>query len=74
MLGIRKGWEGLVHYNPEDPTTHSDHVTVLTRARVRDIDRTAGSYLHSSRIDPGRVSPSILPSFFGALCRSEEER
>jgi 6-phosphofructokinase 1 len=70
-IGIRKGWEGLVRYNPEDPTTHSDNVTVLTAGRVRDIDRLGGSYLHSSRIDPGRVDPKVLPRFFGQLCQSD---
>jgi 6-phosphofructokinase len=69
-IGVRKGWEGLMRYNPEDPTTHADNVIVLTLSRVRDIDRTGGSYLHSSRIDPGRVSPRLIPSFFGSLCES----
>jgi 6-phosphofructokinase len=71
-IGIRKGWEGLVRYNPENPTTHSDNVTLLTPARVRDIDRLGGSYLHSSRIDPARVAPQVLPSFFGSLRQSAE--
>ncbi len=71
-VGVRKGWEGLMRYNPEDPTTHADNVIVLTLSRVRDIDRTGGSYLHSSRIDPSRVSPRLIPSFFGSLCQSTQ--
>jgi 6-phosphofructokinase 1 len=36
VLGIRKGWEGLMRYNPEDRGTHADNVIVLARSRVRD--------------------------------------
>jgi 6-phosphofructokinase 1 len=36
---------------------------VLTKARVRDIDRVAGSFLHSSRVEPARVSRQSVPVF-----------
>jgi 6-phosphofructokinase 1 len=62
-IGIRKGWEGLIHYNPDDPSTYSDHFIELTKNMVRPIDRTPGSYLHSSRIDPRKVHPSKIPDF-----------
>ena len=71
-IGVRKGWEGLMRYNPEDPTTHTENVIALTRSRVRDIDRLGGSYLHSSRIDPSQVSPTLIPSFFGPLSGSSK--
>lgn len=67
VLGIRKGWEGLMCYNPEDPSSHADNVVVMSRGRVRDVDRLPGSYLHSSRLNPGRVQPKRLPAFFAGL-------
>jgi 6-phosphofructokinase 1 len=67
VLGIRKGWEGLMRYNPEDPTTHADNVIALSKSRVRDVDRMPGSYLHSSRLDPSQVNPRAVPAFFGPL-------
>jgi 6-phosphofructokinase 1 len=63
VIGIRKGWEGLMQLNPKDPTTQSDNAMVLTKTRVRDVDRTPGSFLHSSRLDPARVSPQLVPLF-----------
>lgn len=50
-IGVRKGWEGLVNYNPADPSTYSENFIELTKNMVRPIDRTPGSFLHSSRFD-----------------------
>jgi 6-phosphofructokinase 1 len=63
VIGIRKGWEGLLHYDPENPDTHAANAMIMTKSRIRDIDRTAGSFLHSSRLDPHQVSPEAVPSF-----------
>jgi 6-phosphofructokinase len=63
VVGIRKGWEGLMYYQPENATTHADNVMILNKARVRDIDRMGGAYLHSSRLHPGHVNPEQLPVF-----------
>jgi len=50
-IGVRKGWEGLVRYNPNDPATYSENFIELTKNMVRPIDRTPGSFLHSSRFN-----------------------
>ncbi len=50
-IGVRKGWEGLVRYNPSDPSTYSENFIELTKNMVRPIDRTPGSFLHSSRFN-----------------------
>ena len=63
VIGIRKGWEGLLHYNPENPDTHAANTMIMTKSRIRDIDRIAGSFLHSSRLDPHQVNPEAVPSF-----------
>jgi 6-phosphofructokinase len=63
ILGIRRGWGGLVNYNPLDNTTFSDHVVPLTHANTRTIDRTGGTYLHTSRTNPGKVKPKEVPEF-----------
>jgi 6-phosphofructokinase len=63
VVGIRKGWEGLMYYQPENSTTHADNVMILTKSRVRDIDRWGGSFLHSSRLHPGQVPPEAVPAF-----------
>jgi 6-phosphofructokinase 1 len=55
-IGVRKGWEGLIRYNPSDPATYSENFIELTKNMVRPIDRTPGSFLHSSRFDPGTTT------------------
>ena len=61
VVGIRKGWEGLLRFDPTNPATHAENAMILTKTRVRDIDRVSGSFLHSSRVDPGYVSPQLAP-------------
>ncbi len=63
VLGIRRGWAGLLYFNPDDPTTQSEHVIPLDKSIVRTIDRTGGTFLHTSRTNPGRVAPDKAPSF-----------
>jgi 6-phosphofructokinase 1 len=62
IVGIRRGWGGLLWYNPEDPTTH-DFVMPLDKNKVRTVDRTGGTFLHTSRTNPGRVRPNEVPDF-----------
>jgi len=62
-IGIRKGWEGLINYNPNDPTTYSEHFIELTKNMVRPIDRTPGSFLHSSRFDPRETPRQLVADF-----------
>jgi 6-phosphofructokinase 1 len=62
-IGVRKGWEGLIHYNPHDPTTYSERFTELSKNTVRPIDRTPGSFLHSSRLEPRRTPRELVPEF-----------
>lgn len=62
-IGVRKGWEGLINYNPHDPTTYGEHFIELTKHIVRPIDRTPGSFLHSSRLNPKEAPRRLIPEF-----------
>jgi 6-phosphofructokinase 1 len=62
-IGVRKGWEGLIQYNPHDPSSYSDSFIELTKNMVRPIDRTPGSFLHSSRMEPRSVPRDQVPEF-----------
>ena len=62
-IGVRMGWEGLLSYNPADPSTYSESFIELTKNIVRPIDRTPGSFLHSSRVDVRKVPASKVPDF-----------
>ena len=63
VLGIRRGWAGLLNYNPEDPESFDGNLTLLDKQMVRTIDRSGGTYLHTSRTNPGVVRPEDLPEF-----------
>lgn len=63
VAGIRRGWGGLLNFDPSDPERSADHVVELDLARVRTVDRTGGTFLHTSRTNPGNVRPSEVPDF-----------
>ena len=63
VLGIRRGWGGLLETDPDDAEALDANVVSLTPARVRTIDRTGGTILHTSRTNPGRVRPGNVPDF-----------
>jgi ATP-dependent phosphofructokinase / diphosphate-dependent phosphofructokinase len=63
VLGIRRGWGGLLHADPDDPETVAANTVVLDPRTVRTIDRTGGTFLHTSRTNPARVDAADEPSF-----------
>ncbi len=63
VIGIRKGWGGLLNYNLDEPSTHDYYIRPLHANDVRTIDRTGGTFLHTSRTNPSRVSPDKVPDF-----------
>src|SRR5437763_9771673 len=62
VIGIRRGWEGLTHVNLEDPASRLRYILPLNRENTRTIDRTGGTYLHSSRTNPTKMKklPPVL--------------
>jgi 6-phosphofructokinase 1 len=64
VFGIRRGWGGLLNYDPDRSLEeNSGQVMRLTLDRVRTIDRTGGTFLHSSRTNPSNVRGSEVPNF-----------
>ncbi len=55
IVGIRRGWEGLTHLNFDDPDSVHRYILPLTRENTRTIDRTGGTFLHSSRTNPSKM-------------------
>lgn len=63
VMGIRRGWGGLLHYDLNEPSTHEYYVKELTYNDVRTIDRTGGTFLHTSRTNPQKVAVDDAPEF-----------
>jgi 6-phosphofructokinase len=55
VIGIRRGWEGLTHVNLQDPASRTRYILPLNRDNTRTIDRTGGTFLHSSRTNPAKM-------------------
>jgi 6-phosphofructokinase 1 len=63
VIGIRRGWGGLLYYNPDDTTHSKDNILELDKINTRTVDRTGGTFLHTSRTNPGKVKKEDIPSF-----------
>ena len=63
VIGIRRGWGGLLHYNADEPSTRDYYLRELHEEDVRTIDRTGGTFLHTSRTNPQKVTSSDTPDF-----------
>ncbi|HSF61089.1 MAG TPA: 6-phosphofructokinase, partial [Gaiellaceae bacterium] len=63
VVGIRRGWAGLLECDPDDPASVAANAQHLDRAVVRTIDRSGGTMLHTSRTNPGNVRASEVPAF-----------
>jgi 6-phosphofructokinase 1 len=63
VVGIRRGWEGLTHVNLEDPASKARYIMPLSRENTRTVDRTGGTFLHSSRTNPSKMKK--VPDFLG---------
>jgi len=63
VIGIRRGWGGLLQCNLDSPQARKNLIIPLTRSSVRTIDRTGGTFLHTSRTNPQRVTVTGTPDF-----------
>jgi 6-phosphofructokinase 1 len=61
ILGIRRGWAGLVDMIPDSSVDNTSHVQVLTEDIVNRAGRTGGTFLHTSRTRPSHLPVGIVP-------------
>jgi 6-phosphofructokinase len=62
VVGIRRGWGGLANYRIGDPDHNRQWIVELDWEHVRRIDRTGGTFLHTSRTNPARVREADMPA------------
>jgi 6-phosphofructokinase 1 len=63
VIGIRRGWAGLLNYNLNERSTFDYYVKTLRKEDVRTVDRTGGTFLHTSRTNPQNVPVNKIPDF-----------
>ena len=73
VIGIRRGWGGLLWMDRDDPASIDKYTVELDFQTVRKIDRTGGTVLHTSRVNPGRVAPDDVPDFLKGTVDMTEE-
>ncbi|NOZ78596.1 MAG: ATP-dependent 6-phosphofructokinase [Acidobacteria bacterium] len=61
VLGIRRGWAGLIEINRDLKKPSSSQVIELTEQVVSKVGRTGGTFLHTSRTRPNAVPRQNLP-------------
>jgi 6-phosphofructokinase 1 len=62
VLGIRRGWAGLVDLVPDPEAENSQNVQSLTEDLVNRAGRTGGTFLHTSRTRPSHLPQDELPA------------
>ncbi|OGU01005.1 MAG: phosphofructokinase [Gemmatimonadetes bacterium RBG_16_66_8] len=61
VVGIRRGWAGLVDMVPERGVDNSANVIELSEDAVNRAGRTGGTFLHTSRTNPQKLPRSAIP-------------
>jgi ATP-dependent phosphofructokinase / diphosphate-dependent phosphofructokinase len=61
VLGLRRGWAGLLELIPEKDADNSDKFLVLTEEIVNRAGRTGGTFLHTSRTNPSKIPLEMVP-------------
>src|SRR3954467_7773520 len=62
VVGIRRGWAGLVDYKREEGVDNSECVQELSEAEVNRAGRTGGTFLHTSRTRPSHMPKARVPA------------
>ena len=61
VIGIRRGWGGLVDFIPDKDADNSDNVRELNADIVNRAGRTGGTFLHTTRTNPSKLTKVSLP-------------
>ncbi len=72
VIGLRRGWASLVDTVRDPEHDNSDNYQILTEELVNRAGRTGGTFLHSSRTNPSRVSKVSVPKHLQGTFSAEK--
>jgi 6-phosphofructokinase len=72
VIGIRRGWAGLVEIVRERDYNNSENFQTLSEDLVNRTGRTGGTFLHTSRTNPSRVKKSSVPAHLQSAYNAEK--
>jgi 6-phosphofructokinase 1 len=61
VIGLHRGWGGLVDIVADKDADNSAHARTLTEEVVNRAGRTGGTFLHSSRTRPSHLPKALVP-------------
>jgi 6-phosphofructokinase len=61
VIGIRRGWGGLMEDLRDKQDDNSHCYTILSEQLVNKSGRTGGTFLHTSRVNPAKVKKADVP-------------
>lgn len=61
VIGLRRGWSSLLNIIPDANANNSAWIMPLNRTNTRAIDRSGGTILHTSRVNPSICKPEQIP-------------
>jgi 6-phosphofructokinase 1 len=61
VIGLRRGWGGVIDIVRDEQVNNSDNFQVLTEEVVNKAGRTGGTFLHTSRTRPSAVKKGSVP-------------
>ncbi len=61
IVGLRRGWASLLNIVPDASADNSSWILPLNRLNTRTIDRSGGTVLHTSRVNPSITKPEQVP-------------
>lgn len=64
VLGLRRGWAGIMEFVRDKKVDNSEKYYVLTEEIVNKAGRTGGTFLHTSRTNPGHVRKEDVPAHY----------
>ncbi len=71
VIGIRRGWAGLVDLVRDKDADNGNCIQVLNQDQVNRAGRTGGTFLHSSRTRPSHLPGTQLPSHLSDIYTDE---
>lgn len=71
VIGLRKGWSGIIEIIREKGADNSENFVVLSEQIVNKAGRTGGTFLHTSRVNPSRVKKEDVPLHLKSIYTEE---
>jgi ATP-dependent phosphofructokinase / diphosphate-dependent phosphofructokinase len=72
VIGLRRGWAGITELVRDEKHDNTNNFQHLTADIVNRAGRTGGTFLHSSRTNPGRVGKSSVPEHLKSQYSAEK--